>query len=423
MTNDIICEVLKCARGLKNDDAFYGFMWRIAENTFKKRIRKSNFQTIEFDESFVGTYWATPEEEYLKTEELHLLRRELSLLSKQYRETTVAYYITGKSCSEISTDFGISTEMVKYYIECEEEGSESIMYNLQLETFLCVAECGSFNRAAEKLHISPPAVIKQINLLEDSLDLQLFVRTHRGLQLTEAGKSLAQDTKYIIQYCKDSITRAKNAMQRDEEIIRIGTSPMAPAQVLVDLWPKLQEACPNTKFQLVPFDNTPENAREILANLGQNIDVVAGIFDETMLNLRQCKGLEISREAICCAVSIHHKLAQKDELTIQDLYGEKLMLMKREWSRYVDLLRDDLWKNHPQIQIVDFDFYDVGVFNQCENNNCVLMAVQKWQYVHPLLKILPVDWKYTIPYGLLHAPEPSPVVRKFLQAVDKITKS
>ena len=116
LTNDIICEVLKCARQLKNDEAFYGFMWRIAENTFKKRIRKSHFQTIEFDESFVGTYWVTPEEEYLHSEELNLLRRELSLLSKQYRETTVAYYIYGKSCSEISTDFGISNEMVKYYL-------------------------------------------------------------------------------------------------------------------------------------------------------------------------------------------------------------------------------------------------------------------------------------------------------------------
>ena len=52
------------------------------------------------------------------------------------------------------------------------------MYNPQLETFLCVAECGSFNKAAEKLFISPPAVIKQINLLEENLDLQLFVRTH-----------------------------------------------------------------------------------------------------------------------------------------------------------------------------------------------------------------------------------------------------
>lgn len=116
LTNDIICEVLKCAHRLKNEDAFYSFMWRIAENTFKKRIRKSNFQTIAFDESFVGTYWVTPEDEYLQSEELHLLRRELSLLSKQYRETTVAYYITGKSCSEISADLGISTEMVKYYL-------------------------------------------------------------------------------------------------------------------------------------------------------------------------------------------------------------------------------------------------------------------------------------------------------------------
>ena len=251
------------------------------------------------------------------------------------------------------------------------------MYNPQLETFLAVVESGSFNKAAERLYISPPAVIKQINLLEKSLDLQLFVRTHRGLRLTKAGHSLYQDAKYIIQYCKDSVTRARNAMQESESVIRIGTSPMTPAQVLVDLWPRVQAYCPGVKFQLIPFDNTPENAREILGNLGQNIDVVAGIFDETMLGLRKCAGLELSREPICCAVSIHHRLAQKDSLTIQDLYGERLMLMHRDWSHHVDLLRDDLWKNHPQIHIVDFDFYDVGVFNQCENNNCVLMAVEK----------------------------------------------
>lgn len=291
------------------------------------------------------------------------------------------------------------------------------MYNPQLETFLCVVEAGSFNKAAERLYISPPAVIKQINLLEENLDLQLFIRTHRGLILTEAGKSLEQDAKYIIQYCKDSVTRARNAMQESVDVIRIGTSPMTPAQVLVDLWPKLQEYCPNTKFQLIPFDNTPENAREILGNLGQNIDVVAGIFDETMLNLRRCAGLELSREPICCAVSIHHRLAQKERLTVEDLYGENLMLMRREWSHYVDLLRDDIWKNHPRIHIVDFDFYDVAAFNQCENNNCVLMAVENWRYVHPLLKILRVDWDYTIPFGLLHAPAPSPVVERFLQAV------
>lgn len=97
------------------------------------------------------------------------------------------------------------------------KGTVRAMYNPQLDTFLCVVESGSFNKAAEKLYISPPAVIKQINLLEEGLDLQLFVRTHRGLQLTDAGKSLYQDAKYIIQYCKDSVTRAKNCHAKDGE--------------------------------------------------------------------------------------------------------------------------------------------------------------------------------------------------------------
>lgn len=294
------------------------------------------------------------------------------------------------------------------------------MYNPQLETFVCVVEAGSFNKAAERLYISPPAVIKQINLLEENLDIRLFIRTHRGLQMTEAGKSLYQDAKYIIQYCKDSVTRARNAMQESEEIIRIGTSMMTPAQILVDLWPRLQEYCPDIKFRLVPFENTPENAREILGNLGQNIDVVAGIFDETMLQLRRCAGLEISRESVCCAVSIHHRLAVKERLTVNDLHGETLMLMRRNWSHYVDMLRDDLRENHPEISIEDFEFYDVTAFNKCENNNCVLMAIENWKYVHPLLKILPVDWGYTIPFGLLHSPEPSPMVSRFLKAVEKV---
>lgn len=252
------------------------------------------------------------------------------------------------------------------------------MYNPQLETFLRVADAGSFNKAAEEAYITATAVIKQINLLEDSLGVKLFERTHRGLILTKAGKSLYQDAKYIIQYCKDSVTRAKNAMQEDNAVIRIGTSPMTPAQLLMQIWPQIQEQCPDLKFQIVPYENTPENAREILANLGKNIDVVGGIFDETMLDLRRCAGLELSREPFCCAVSIHHRLAAKDKLQIQDLYGENLLLIHRDWSHYVDQLRDDLWRNHPQIQIVDFDFYNTDIFNRCENSYDVLLAIPGW---------------------------------------------
>ena len=296
------------------------------------------------------------------------------------------------------------------------------MYNPQLDTFLRVADAGSFNKAAEESYITPTAVIKQINLLESSLGVKLFERTHRGLVLTKAGKSLYQDTKYIIQYCKDSVTRAKNAMQEDTNIIRIGTSPMTPAQLLMQLWPRIQEQCPDMKFQIIPYENTPENAREILANLGRNIDVVGGIFDDTMLDLRHCAGLELSREPFCCAVSIHHRLAAKDKLEIQDLYGENLLLMHRGWSHYVDRLRDDIWQNHNQIQIVDFDFYNMHIFNHCENSDDVLLAIPGWANVHPLLKVIPVIWEHGIPYGLLHSSQPSEIVKRFLAAAQGAAK-
>ena len=290
------------------------------------------------------------------------------------------------------------------------------MYNPQLDTFLRVADAGSFNKAAEESYITPTAVIKQINLLEAELGVRLFDRTHRGLTLTKAGKSLYKDTKYIIRYCRDAVTRAKNAMQEDMNIIRIGTSPMTPAQLLMPLWPKIQERCPDMKFQIVPFENRPENAREILGNLGNNIDVVGGIFDETMLKLRGCAGLTLSREPFCCAVSVHHRLAAKDFLTVDDLDGENLLLMRREWSHYVDALRDELWKNHPKVHIVDFEFYNMDVFNRCENSNDVVLAIPGWANVHPLLKIIPVDWDFSIPYGLLHSPTPSETVQRFLTA-------
>ena len=293
------------------------------------------------------------------------------------------------------------------------------MYNLQLETFIVVADLGSFNKAAEALYITPPAVTKQINLLEKDLEVQLFVRTHRGLILTEAGKSLYKDAKYIIQYCKDSVERAKRAMEEKDNVIRIGTSPMTPAAPVIQMWAKVRKDYPDIRLQMIPYMNSQESAREILKNLGTNIDIVGGIFDETMLKLRQCQGMEISRQRICCAVSLNHRLAPKEMLTFQDLYGENFLMMHRGWSNYVDELRDDIWKNHPQIHVVDFDIYSMEIFNRCENSNEILMAVENWKDAHPLLKIIPVEWKYTIPYGILYSTEPSELVKRFLKAVKK----
>jgi len=302
----------------------------------------------------------------------------------------------------------------------EGKGAGAAMYNIRLETFIRVADAGSFSKAADEMYITPTAIIKQINTLEADLGVQLFIRTHRGITLTESGKSLYKDAKYIIQYSKDSIARAKNATIDANNVIRIGTSPMTPGQFLVDLWPRFYEQYPEVKFKLVTFENTPENAREILKNLGQHIDIVAGVFDHEFLRTRGCAALELSKEPIRCAVSLHHKLASKDKLSIEDLYGENLMLIQRKWNSYVDSLRDDLQRSHKHINIVDFEFYNVNIFNQCENNNALLMTIDVWKNVHPLLKILPVEWEYSIPFGLLYSPSPTKTVRKFLNTLQTV---
>ena len=97
-------------------------------------------------------------------------------------------------------------------------------------------------------------------------------------------------------------------------------------------------------------------------------------------------------------------------------------IFRRGWNGYLDILRDDLWQNHPQIHIVDFDFLSMRVLNQCEHSNDLMMTIEYWADIHPMLRTVPVDWEYFMPFGLLHAPTPSRTVKRFLDAVKNVMK-
>ena len=292
-----------------------------------------------------------------------------------------------------------------------------MLENRQLQTFIQTAEEGSFSKAARKAFVSPTALIQQINLLEKRLKIKLFLRSHQGLTLTEAGRSFYKDAKYILQYMQDSVARAQQAAREDVPPVRLGTSLMTPSQFLLGLWPDIQKKDPELNIRLVPFDNTPENAKEILSRLGQHIDVVAGPIDEGFKETYGCAMLELFRAPVRVAVSRHHPLAAKDILQPQDLFGQKFLLLKRRGFKRIDKLRQTLERKYPQIQIMDFPFYDINVFNQCQSGDFLLMTIENWDNVHPLLKTLPVAWDYTIPFGLMYAPSPSPQVQRFLQAI------
>lgn len=158
------------------------------------------------------------------------------------------------------------------------------VYHPQIETFIAVAESGSFSKAAEVLFITPTAVMKQINTLEKRLSVNLFNRTNHGLSLTSAGNSFLQDAKYLFDYSARAIEKIREiAAAENQRSIRIGTSVMTPSKFVLDIWTKIQDADPNLKIEMIPFVNTPENARGLLRNLGIHIDVVAGIYDDNLV--------------------------------------------------------------------------------------------------------------------------------------------
>jgi len=83
------------------------------------------------------------------------------------------------------------------------------MYNFLLDVFITVSDCGSFSKAAQKLFLSTPGVMKEVDRLENQLGLVLFDRNNRGVTLTAAGAEVYKGSKIIIAQSQQILKEAK----------------------------------------------------------------------------------------------------------------------------------------------------------------------------------------------------------------------
>jgi len=116
LSQDILVELLKTRDSLRDDKAFYGFMWAVACNVYKNWCKKHRrFTEAKLDEN-IEDKSVRFVERFEREEDIGLLYRELGLLGKQYREATVLYYFDGLKVSEISKTLGITQSMVKFLL-------------------------------------------------------------------------------------------------------------------------------------------------------------------------------------------------------------------------------------------------------------------------------------------------------------------
>lgn len=289
------------------------------------------------------------------------------------------------------------------------------MYRQELTTFMAVAEQGSFLKASKELYITPASVMNQINKLESLVGVKLIVRTNQGTQLTAAGRSFYKDARKMIRQSEQAIARARQIAKDEQQAIRVGTSILRPCKTLVDLWSHIDDGTLAVTIRIVPFDDSPTSMETMLDSLGKEIDCFVGPCDSLTWKERY-NILPLQPVHCCLAVPRKHPLSRKEMLRWSDLDGETVLLVKRGDSPVLNRLRDEIETQHPHITLMDTPhFYDTSVFNTCEQTGCLMETLDIWKDVHPSLVTIPMEWEYTMPYGMVYAKKPSEPMEAFIR--------
>ena len=288
-----------------------------------------------------------------------------------------------------------------------------------LKIFIAAAERGSINGAAETCFITPPAALKRINSLEAEVGVRLFERSGRGVKLTRAGESYYRDALKIVAEGEEATARARRAAG-GSVVIRTGTSILNPCKPLVDLWNNFAAEFPQYRIEIVPFCDSVAELSEIYAHLGRRFDVMFGVYDSAAA-IKPFNMLERGRTQFCVAAPADHRLAAKSSVNLDDLSGERIIIVRLGMSPAVDKIRDALLQRPGVILEDSPEYYDIGVFNRCVSEGVLLLSLEYWNDVHPSIVTVPLEGCGSQAYGLLYPLSPRAEVERFARIIEEGT--
>jgi len=189
-----------------------------------------------------------------------------------------------------------------------------------LRYFVAVAEELNFSRAAEQLHIAQPALSNQIKALETELGVQLLERTRRTARLTEAGKSLLEDARHLLESAQMAEMRAKKAEKGETGTLRIGYVLTAANARLASVIKAFRRIYPGVELD---FAQMPTGV-QIAALKERRLDV--GFLRPPVAAAELATEL-IAEERMVLAVSSEDSLARKKKIVWQDLSGKTIIMV------------------------------------------------------------------------------------------------
>lgn len=189
----------------------------------------------------------------------------------------------------------------------------------QIKYFIAVAQELNFGRAAISLNISQPPLTRQIHQLEEEIGVQLFIRTPKGVELTQAGELLLQEALNIRALIEQATERTQRAGQGKLGRIDVGIFGSAVLDAIPKLLLRFRSAYPDVHLVL----HTMNKAEQIEALRQRRITIG---FNRMLEPFPDLVTELVKTEPLLVAANELHPLASKASLHLSELQHYPLVL-------------------------------------------------------------------------------------------------
>jgi len=196
-----------------------------------------------------------------------------------------------------------------------------------LRYFVAVAEAENVLRAAtQKLHVSQPAVSRQIRDLEDELGAQLFERTGKSVKLTDAGLLFLKEARAVLERTDEAVRSVRAFVQAGETELQVGYTPALRAQIVSPTLRTFRQAMPKVHVKLHDWSND-----KIVTGLRDGRLQLAFIVRPSKRGeFRDLRFEELLREQVRLAVPPTHPFARRRSVSLADAGKEPFVGLTRE---------------------------------------------------------------------------------------------
>lgn len=191
--------------------------------------------------------------------------------------------------------------------------------------FVAVAEERHFARAAERLHLAPSPLSRQIRQLERELGVQLLERSTRSVALTDAGKVFLDEARRTIAQAEHAARMARQAQRGEVGELHVGFVTAAAFHVLPRLVHAFRERYP--RVELVPHNMTISDQVEALRERRLHVGIVREPVDSLPLRIEL-----LQEDPVVAGLPRDHPLARRDSIPLAALKSDRFIFFGRDSS-------------------------------------------------------------------------------------------